>query len=157
MTDEKTATGNVVKNTAFKSKNDWINAMLNKHATDQNVGEVKAVAEVKDKEGKVTTPAVRGKKGKDVANIDALKAIAAENHLTVKDYPNPGMYRMNIGNMLRAAARKRGGLFFSGKWANAGKGSEGDQFVTNDPLTEKRDGTKIAKKAPAKEADTADA
>ena len=135
------ATGNVVKNTEFKSAGDWINQILAKHCIDANVGAVEAVAEVKDKDGNVTTEGVRGKKGKDVVNLENLTSLAEENHLTVKEYVNAGMARMNVGNMLRAAARKRGGLFIKGRWTKAP-----EDFEVLEPLTHGRDGEKLAVK-----------
>lgn len=137
---------NVVKNTEFKSAGDWINEVLEKNCVDKGVG---AVAEVKDKEGKVTTPA---RKGKDIVNVDNLKAIALENQLEFKSYPNPGMARMNVGNMLRAAARKRHGLIIGGKFVKAPEG-----FTVNAEKTENPDGTKIAKKAEKPETEKAEA
>ncbi len=68
----------VIKVETFRSEGDWINEQLTKYGTNQD--------------GKVS--------------IDRLKAIAKENGLTHQsDYPNPGMWRMAIGNMLRAKAR----------------------------------------------------
>lgn len=125
---------NVVKNTVFKSEGDWINRLMTDHCTLRNVGAVEAVEGVKavkakpaqpeetDEDGNITKPAVeaveavegvkavRGKKGKDVTDVDAIKILAKENNIEVKEYPNAGMTRMNVGNMLRAAARKRHGL-----------------------------------------------
>ena len=55
------------------------------------------------------------------------------------------MYRMNIGNMLRSSAKKRGGLYVGGKWRQAPADFLGEGWLP----TEERDGTKIARKAKA--------
>lgn len=154
MTDSTEKTGNVIRH--FETKGDWITRTINENCVDHDVGavgtvdgikEVKAVKAVKAKGNKPAVeavaavkgvPAVRGKRGKDELNVEAIKTLAAENHLTVKDYPNVGMYRMNIGNMLRAAARKRHGLYINGKWTAAPK-----DFKVNDKATENHEGHKI--------------
>lgn len=141
-------TGNVVKNTAFKTKDDWVASVIveNCVTTGEAIEAVAAVKAVKNEDGSILSaaiPAVRGKKGKDELDVDAIKALAAENNLTVKDYPNTGMYRMNIGNMLRAAARKRYGLTINGVWVDAPEG-----FTVNETKTHNPDGSKIA---PAKD------
>lgn len=156
----ETATGNVVSNTAFKSKDDWINVNLTNFCSTVvgAVEAVEAVEEVKDEDtGEVITAgvaAVRGKKGKATTDVDALKAIADANNITYKEYPNPGMYRMNIGNMLRAAARKRHGLFLPTgadgaiEWKDAPA-----EFIGEFELKENQDGSKIVKAKPAAEAE----
>lgn len=72
---------NVVSNTAFKTKGSWVNEFI----------DTETVVEGEDRH-------------------DRLLALAEANKVNVKTYPNLGMYRMNIGNMLRASARRRGGL-----------------------------------------------
>ena len=72
----------------FKSEGDWINLELPQY----------------------------GRASDGSVSIEKLKAIAKENGVEHKDsYPNPGMWRMNIGNMLRAKARREGQLIFEGK------------------------------------------
>ena len=110
---ETTENKGVVKATEFKSTGDWINRLLDEHcATVEGATEAKEA--VVDNDGTVLEKAVRGTKGKRVVDKDALIALAVENGITVKEYPNPGMYRMNIGNMLRARGRKQGWLMIAG-------------------------------------------
>lgn len=116
--DHQTENKPLLPTSTFKTKGDWINRLMAEHATEQNVGAVEAVEavpEVKDEDGNVTqeaVPAIRGKKGKDVINVEAIEALARANSIELKEggYPNPGMTRMNVSNMLRSAARKRHGL-----------------------------------------------
>lgn len=94
---------------------------------------------------------IKDDKGKVAVYVPGLVALAEDNHLAVKDYPNPGMARMNIANMLRAAARRRGGLFIAGAWVNAPEGYS-DKAPTENP-----DGTKIPKAPKAPKAPKEDA
>lgn len=48
-------------------------------------------------------------------DIEQVKQVAKKNGLTLKDYPNPGMLRMNVGNMLRGLIRKGGKVDVLGK------------------------------------------
>ena len=81
-------------------------------------------------------------------NVDAIKELAVANNIESKiegkDYPNPGMWRMNVGNMLRGVVNRRGGLYdLNGKWRkDPNHGGE---------VTEEKDGTKIAKAKPKAE------
>ena len=122
----------------FGSDGDFINTLLAKYTTEKD-GKAKTIKETKD--GVTTEKTIPGKKIKGV-DVDGLKALAAENGKTVKVYPNAGMYRMNIGNMLRAAAKKRGGLIVKGRWTPADEAFLGKGFVA----TETRKGEKIAVK-----------
>ena len=143
MADTKTETnteGGGIKMGDFASKGDWINKLLIKHCS-MTIG---AVAEVKDKDGKITT---RAKKGREGPDVPAMEALARENGITPKTYVNPGMARMNIGNMLRAAAKRRFGLNVNGSFKRAP-----EDFETNETKTEKPDGSKIAAKPKATEA-----
>ncbi len=163
---ETAKTGNVVSNTKFKSEGDWIKGLMAEHCVIAGVGAVEAVPaveEVKDEDGNVTTEAVaavRGKKGKDEINEDAITALAVANGVVVKEggYPNPGSLRMNVGNMLRAAARKRHGLnvptsegLIDGE-VEFEFSDAPDDFEVSETKTHNPDGTKIA---PVK-ADTAE-
>lgn len=145
--EDKTNTGNVVGNAEFKSKGDWINRLIDENCSTIE-GAVEAVPAVTDDDGKVTTPAVRGRKGKKITDLASLAEIAEANGITVKDYPNAGMARMNIGNMLRAAAKKRHGLNVGGVWVEAP-----EDFEVNEEKTENPDGTKIPKAKPQAEGD----
>jgi hypothetical protein len=125
---------NVVNKPNFQSAGDWINRILDERCTNT----INAVPAETDDEGNVVK---RGRKGKKVLDLEALKALAADNAIEVKAYPNPGMYRMNVGNMLRAAARKRGGLVIDGEFTSAPS-----DFEVNEKITENPDGSKITAK-----------
>jgi hypothetical protein len=158
----------VVDRATFASAGDWINRIFAEFATDTSdaVEAVAAVAEVKNEAGDVTqeaVPAIRGKAGTTKINADAVEALAVANAVTIKEggYPNDGMLRMNVGNMLRAAARKRHGLNLPTEDGLATSKSDyvfveaPDDFTVNDEKTHNADGSKIAKAKPA-EAPTAD-
>lgn len=127
----------------YKPENrDW----LAKFIDDQCTSPVTKEKTVKDEDGNETTEVVELKRR--VLDLEALFDLAEANHIPARekyadqaDRKNaPGRLRMTIGNMLRAAARKRGGLFDNdGEWNEAGDG-----FEVNDPLTENPDGTRIA-------------
>ena len=143
MSDNEAKSIDALKAGKFSSAGDWINQLMDKHYTT----EIPGTPAEKDADGKVTKRATKGKREFD---IEGATAWAEENGLTVKTYPNPGMYRMNIGNMLRAAAKRRHGLMRDGKFRKAP-----DDFPVNEEKTEKPDGTKIAKAKPKKEAEAA--
>lgn len=159
--DEKT--GGVLKTSNFKSAGDWINQLMDEHCTTIE-GAVEAVEEVKDEDGKVTAPGVRGKVGKRAVNVEAVQAFAGANNITYKSYPNPGMTRMNIGNMLRSAAKKRCGLFVpteAGDFGETDWAGAPSEFVEAHGLegpTHNRDGSKIKVETakPEAEADTSE-
>lgn len=158
----------------MRGASDWIGRVLEEAALTTGVGAKPAVAEVKDAEGNVTQAAKPATKGKDVWDLEAILHVVGENTFDkkgqevlakfsdkVNEYiedntAHPGLVgqlRMTASNMLRSRARKRGGLYIGGEWVNAPEG-----FGVNSPLTERPDGTKIAKEKPAKadaEADNA--
>ena len=103
-------TGDVVKNKSFKTAGDFISEIL-----DENC---------KDDKGNV--------------DIDATRALCSENGVELKDYTNPGFYRMNAGNMLRSRARKRHGLYVKGDWVSAPAA-----FTAGHEQTQHRDGSPI--------------
>lgn len=140
---------------------DFAGHMLEANALVRGVGAkaavegVAAVAEVKDEDGNVTQEAVaevKGKaatKGKDVWDLDRMFLLAEVNAIdtTTKTFVglrqtnNIGRARMTIGNMLRAAARKRHGLYdVDGNWIEAPVEARNDGAPTQN-----RDGSKIAK------------
>lgn len=151
----------MLKTSKFKSEGDWINELTAKHCTTVE-GAADAIPEEKDDDGNVTQKAVAAKKGKTLTNLDALHAFADANNISYKEYANIGAARMNIGNMLRAAAKKRMGLFVPAnddgdfgttEWANAP-----DEFLAQYGVTEAThnpDGSKIVKAKPEAEAETA--
>lgn len=150
----------------MRGASDWIGHVLEEAALTTGVGAKPAVDEVKDAEGNVTQAAKAATKGKDVWDLKAILHVVGENTFDKKgqevlakfsgkvdDYladntAHPGLVgqlRMTASNMLRSRARKRGGLHIGGEWVDAPEG-----FEVNSPLTERPDGTKIAKEKPVK-------
>lgn len=150
----------------MRGASDWIGRVLEEMALTTGVGAKPAVAEVKDAEGNVTQAAKAATKGKDVWDLEAILHVVGENTFDKKgqevlakfsdkvaeynadNTTHPGLVgqlRMTASNMLRSRARKRGGLHIDGEWVDAP-----DEFQVNSPLTERPDGTKIAKEKPAK-------
>ena len=103
--------GDVVSNKEFKTAGDWINEVL--AATNTEAGAV---------------------------DPDAIAELCEANGVTLKDYPNLGMVRMNAGNMLRSRARKRHGLFIDGVWVDAPA-----EFCEGHDRVESPDGSRIPK------------
>lgn len=138
----------------YRGNKDWLAQLIDKLVLDPVMRE----KPIKDDEGNVTgTEEVST--GKTRVNLDRLFALAEANHINVEKYrdqadrPNaPGRLRMTIGNMLRAAARHRHGLFdLESNWVDADA-----DFLGDAERTHERDGTKIAKAKPeAEEADAA--
>ena len=132
---------------------DWLGKFIDEQATETVMKTVKTKNEEGEVDGEDTVPT-----NKRVLDLDAFFALCETNHIDTskmkaqRDRPNaPGRIRMTLGNSLRAAARKRHGLFDAeGEWHNAD-----DDFIGDAPLKENRDGTKIA--AAKTEAETADA
>lgn len=73
---------------------------------------------VKDKDGKnkrVTSNGDRIAEALKTLDAEGVKKVAKDNGLTLKDYPNAGMLRMNVGNMLRGKVRKGEKVTINGK------------------------------------------
>jgi hypothetical protein len=154
MSDDKTDNSIIdpkYRDKYSKDNQDWLGTFIDSECTTQNTKEVA----VKDEEGnptgeKETVPA----KGSTL-HLDQLFDLAKQNGIdtakyeTQADRPNaPGRLRMTLGNMLRARAKKRHGLFnIEGEWVAADS-----EFVGDSPATENPDGTKIAKVTPEAEA-----
>lgn len=128
---------------------DWVGQMINKDATETIMKTVK----VKDEEGNVTgEEEVPTKKSK--LDLDKLFKICEVNKIDYakfdeqRDNPNaPGRIRMSVGNMLRAAARRRGGLYdINGDWQLAPA-----ELMDGKEPTETPDGEKIKKSEPESE------
>ena len=126
----------------YKGASDWVGEVIQANCTTQ------PMKTVKDEDGNETEVA----KGKPVLNVDALIALSKENHIDTskmeeqRDRKNaPGRIRMTLGNMLRAAARKRHGLTVNGEWV-----TPTDEFLKSAPdePTETREGEKIVKAKP---------
>lgn len=131
----------------YKGASDWIGEVIQANCSTQ------PMKTVKDAEGNETEVA----KGKSVLNVDALISLSKANHIDTskmeeqRDRKNaPGRIRMTLGNMLRAAARKRHGLYINGEWVEA---PEAFLESAPDEPTETRDGEKIVKAKPAAETD----
>ncbi len=129
---------------------DWIGELINSNATDAVTKTVKS----KDKDGNETEETVETKKRK--LDLDRFFALCKANHIDTASMeeqvgrPNAtGRIRMTLGNSLRAAARRRGGLFDNdGNWQDAP-----EAITKGAEPTENPDGSKIAKaKAEAEEA-----
>jgi len=137
-----------------KVANDWLTSIINNKCT----AKVTKTVTKKDPEGNETTEEVTLKKTR--VDIDALFALARENNINVdkfeeqRDRPNaPGRIRMTVGNMLRAAAKKRHGLFVDGEWTAAPS-----DFHNEGEPTENQQGHKIVKAKPkAEETENAEA
>ena len=125
----------------YKGASDWIGELVKEVASVQ---EMKTVKAEDGTESEIP-------KGRPKLDLDKLFALCKENHIDYsemekqRDRPNaPGRIRMTLGNMLRAAARKRHGLYVSGEWRRVPDG-----FVDEESMpTETRGGEKIAKLKP---------
>lgn len=131
---------------------DWLGDFVNANAVDAVTKEV----EVKDEEGNVTGTETKTT-GKTVLDLDKFFDLCEKNHVNTdkmraqRDGKNAaGRIRMTLGNSLRAAARRRGGLFdLDGEWNEAP-----EEITKGKEPVENADGTKIAK---AKTDETEDA
>lgn len=136
----------------YKGAQDWVKSFIDDQVLDVVTKEVTT----KHEDGTKTTETVAT--SKTSVNMDRLFAMAEANHLNVDKYKGdvekknaPGRLRMTVGNMLRAAARKRHGLNdIAGDWHDAPA-----DFIGDAELKENRDGTKIAKAKPEDEAEAA--
>jgi hypothetical protein len=121
---------------------DWLTAFIDGQVREPVMKTVK----VKDEDGKVTGEE-QVPSAKSTVNLDKLFALSEANGVdTVKmrdqmDRPNaPGRIRMTLGNSLRAAAKRRHGLYnIDGDWTAAPA-----DFLGDAPLKENPDGSKIA-------------
>jgi hypothetical protein len=132
---------------------DWINRIMAAFANVELEAAVVAVAA----DPVTDTAAVIGRKAKFGLDDGVLNELASQNSMALKEtYPNIGMKRMALSNKLRAAAKRRGGLYIP-----TGTGSYGWQeapadFETSGTATETPHGVKIAPvKAVAEEAEAA--
>jgi hypothetical protein len=122
----------------YRGAGDWFADLVTSNFHMISVRTVKTKAE----DGTVTETQVPAKRTE--LNLDGFIAFARENNIEIKqelvDSGNAGRIRMTLGNALRAAARKRHGLFVEGSWVDAPA-----DFCNPGEPTEARDGTKIAK------------
>lgn len=125
---------------------DWLGRFID----DQAVSPVTREKTVKNDDGTETTEAVAT--SKTTLDLDRLFALCSANHIDTskmeeqRGRPNaPGRIRMTLGNSLRAAARKRHGLFDIDREWRAAPG----EWLNGAPLKENPDGTKVVVDAPA--------
>lgn len=108
---------------------------------------------VKDEDGNETTETVTLKRRE--MDLDLLFTMAENNAIDVSKYRDqadrknaPGRLRMTLGNMLRARAKRRHGIYdASGEWHDAP-----EDFLDGAERTEEKDGTKIKKETAHEEA-----
>lgn len=143
---------------------DWLAEQLKAQATATKMVK-KSFTEGEGDDAKKVTREVEVEAGVDV---DKLFTIAEINTIDVAKYELqrethgfPGRFRMTLGNMLRAAARKRHGLFLLDEggedvWTEAPADWLTAQGASAEP-THTRDGQKIAKPKPPKEEPVAEA
>lgn len=136
----------------YKGAEDWLSSTI-----DANVRTPVMKTEVKTAEDGTKTE-VEVETAKTAVDLSKLFALAIANHLDIEKYRGDvgkvnaaGRLRMTIGNMLRAKAKKRHGMFVlvegGSEWVDAPADFYGDQ-----PKTENTDGSKIVvAKAPATE------
>lgn len=138
----------------YKGAQDWVSTFI----TGQ-IAKTKTVTRKEQVEGhdEVVTKQVEVADGID---IDKLFDLAVQNHLDVAKYDAQrdshgfaGRFRMTAGNMLRAAARKRGGLKdLTGEFVTAPEGTF-DAAPTHNPDGSKIVVAKAAESAPAQESE----
>lgn len=134
--------------TKYRGNADWLSSFIDEQVKQAVTREKTVTAE----DGTKTTEVV--KTAKTRIDMPSLFGLAEANHLDVAKYkadaekPNaPGRLRMTIGNMLRAVARKRHGLYdIEGVWHDAPADFIGDAEKVQNP-----DGSKIAKATEDKE------
>lgn len=139
----------------YKGASDWLKEFVDGQV---NVAVTKEKTTT-DEEGNKTVEVVETSQTR--IDMDKLFDLAAANGIDargrygdqVERKNAPGRLRMTIGNMLRAAARKRHGLYgVDGEWVEASS-----EFVAGHEKTQNPDGSKIAKEKPAAEAAEAEA
>lgn len=152
MSDEETGGKSIIDpkyKDSMKGATDFVGEMMEEAALETGIGAKEAVEEVKDEEGNVTTKGQAATKGKSQWDLDKLFDLADSNGIDTSKYREGeysgsyiGRMRMTISNMLRARARKRGGLYnLDGEIVGAPDDFKGLQ----DPLTETMDGEKIVR------------
>ena len=138
----------------YKGAQDWLSATIDENVKSAVMKTVTATAE----DGTKTETQEATKKTE--VDLNKLFALATANHLNVEKYRAdvdkknaPGRLRMTIGNMLRAVAKKRHGLWVlvegGSEWVDAPA-----EFIGDAPKTQEPNGKAIAK-APAAETEAA--
>lgn len=104
----------------YRKPQDWVAQLLADNCTEYT----ETTRTVKDEDGNETTETIRKASG---VSISALFKLGRDNNLNLAkfegvDPDSPGFvgrFRMSLGNMLRAAAAKRHGLYVNGEWVPA--------------------------------------
>lgn len=144
----------------YRGDKDWLATLIDANCVTKETKEIKKTNEDGSESTETVTTA---KTSVDLAKLFALAEAnnikATEKYGDQVDRKNaPGRLRMTIGNMLRAAAKHRHGLF-----APSGDGvepvwTEADAaFLNGAEVTENRDGTRIVKVKPVEAKPAADA
>lgn len=153
--NEETSSNSIIADKyrdGYKGAEDWLSEFID----GQVKKPVMKTKTIKDDDGNETTEEYATKQTR--VDLEALFTLADQNSLDARaryadqvDRKNAaGRLRMTIGNMLRAAARHRHGLFdVEGEWNDAPEGFLGDH-----PKTQERDGTKIVPPKPEADAET---
>lgn len=129
-----------------KRDSDWLASFIDEQVKEAVMKTVK----VKDEEGNVVSES-QVPSAKTAVNLDKLFQLCDANNIDASkmkeqvDRPNaPGRIRMTLGNSLRAASKRRHGLFnLDGEWVDAPA-----EFLGDAERKEERDGTKVAKPVP---------
>lgn len=133
------------------AKADWLTDFLNRHASNaaHKTVKVPATEDTPAREDLVATGKFSTNLGKLFAIAEANGFPATEKYGDQVERKNAvGRLRMTIGNVLRATAKKRGGLYDADKnFVDAD-----DAFMGGNAPTHNPDGTKIPK-APASTAE----
>lgn len=96
---------------ARKTKTDGTGSVIDRSKHKYQVHEVKTASGKRksvDNSDRIAA-ALRG------LDADGVKKVAKDNGLTLKEYPNEGMLRMNVGNMLRGMVRRKEKVNIDGK------------------------------------------
>lgn len=137
----------------YKNRAEWLSDLLKEHASLTK--EHPAVAAVGEEGKEGYKPAKDARTTVEGVDTTALFAIGAENGFNLDKYKNqtdghgfPGRFRMTVGNMLRAEAKKRHGIMLGGTFVEAPADWLEANKAPAEP-THAQDGTKIAKAKPA--------
>lgn len=156
MPEETTAPKSIIDpkyRDKYKGEKDWLSKFIDDNATTA----VMKTKVTKAEDGSETSEEIDT--GKRQLDLDKLFDLADANGIDargrygeqVSNAGAPGRLRMTVGNMLRAAARKRHGLNdINGEWNDADAA-----FIGDSERSEERDGSKIAKAKAEKEAEAA--
>lgn len=143
-----------------KKNDDFVTALITKHATAFKEKVTKTKVEGSDEEVETKTQVPNG------VDVEGLFKLAAVNNIDVAKFREqteshgfPGRFRMTVANMLRAAARNRHGIFEPGEkakddpiWIAAStEWLEASKPAAPKEPTHNPDGSKIKKAKPVTE------